>query len=58
MEIPRTIVLVVDDNALIRMSAVESVVAAGFDALEASTADEAISILEARPDIHLVFTRR
>ena len=33
-----------------------SCVAAGFEALEASDADEAIRILEARPDIHLVFT--
>jgi CheY-like chemotaxis protein len=32
------------------------VLAAGFEALEAGDADEAIGILEARPDIHLVFT--
>ncbi|MDQ0395036.1 CheY-like chemotaxis protein [Labrys monachus] len=30
--------------------------AAGFEALEAGSADEAILLLEARPDIHLVFT--
>ena len=38
------------------MGAVDLVTSAGFDALEASDADEAIRILEARPDIHLVFT--
>ena len=52
----KTVVLVVEDNPLIRMYAVDLVVAAGFEALEAGDADEAIRILEARPDIHLVFT--
>ena len=56
MEFRKAIVLVVDDNPLIRMGAVDNVVTAGFEALEASNADEAIRILEARPDIHLVFT--
>jgi CheY-like chemotaxis protein len=49
-------VLVVEDNALIRMGAVDNLVTAGFGVLEASNADEAIRILEGRPDIHLVFT--
>ena len=52
----KTVVLVVEDNPLIRMCAVDRVVAAGFEALEAGDADEAIRILEGRPDIHLVFT--
>jgi two-component system, response regulator PdtaR len=52
----KTVVLVVEDNPLIRMCAVDLVVAAGFEALEAGDADEAIRILEARADIHLVFT--
>jgi two-component system, response regulator PdtaR len=51
-----TVVLVVEDNALIRGGVLASVAAAGFVALEAGSADEAIRILEARPDIHLVFT--
>jgi CheY-like chemotaxis protein len=29
---------------------------AGFEVVEAGNADEAIAILEARPDIHIVFT--
>jgi DNA-binding NtrC family response regulator len=50
------VVLVVEDDALIRMGILDSVAAAGFATLEAGNADEAIRILEARPDIHLVFT--
>ena len=52
----KAVVMVVEDNPLIRMGAVDLVTSAGFEALEASNADEAIRILEARPDIHLVFT--
>ena len=52
----KAVILVVEDDAVIRMCAVDLVVAAGFEALEAASADEAIRILEARPDIHLVFT--
>jgi two-component system, response regulator PdtaR len=52
----KAVVLVVEDNPLIRMCAVDLVLAAGFEALEAGDADEAIDILEARADIHLVFT--
>jgi len=52
----KAVVLVVEDSPLIRMGAVDLVVAAGFEALEASDADEAIRILEAPADVHLVFT--
>ena len=52
----KAVVLVVEDSLLIRMGAVDLVVAAGFEALEAGDADEAIRIVEARPDIHIVFT--
>jgi DNA-binding NtrC family response regulator len=52
----KTVVLVVEDSPLIRMGAVDLVIAAGFEAVEAGDADEAIGILEARPDIHIVFT--
>jgi len=45
-----------EDSHIIRMCAVDLVVAAGFEALEASSADEAIQVLEGRSDIHLVFT--
>jgi two-component system, response regulator PdtaR len=50
------VILVVEDDPIIRMGALQFVAAAGFEAIEASDADEAIRILEARSDIHLVFT--
>jgi CheY-like chemotaxis protein len=49
-------ILVVEDEALILLNAVQIVQEAGFEALSATTADEALSILEARPDVRLVFT--
>jgi two-component system, response regulator PdtaR len=49
-------VLVIEDDPIIRMGALQFVVDAGFEAVEANSADEAIRILEARSDIHLVFT--
>ncbi|MFC3075027.1 response regulator [Shinella pollutisoli] len=52
----KAVILVVEDSALIRMSAVDLVLSAGYEALEARDADEAIRILEARADIDLVFT--
>jgi two-component system, response regulator PdtaR len=52
----RPVILVVEDDPVIRMGALQLVVDAGFEALEADNADEAIRILEARSDIHLVFT--
>jgi CheY-like chemotaxis protein len=52
----KAVVLVVEDSAIIRMAALELVVSAGYEALEASDADEAIRILESRDDIDLVFT--
>ena len=52
----KTNVLVVEDEMLLRMRAVDIVEDAGFAAVEAVNADEAISILEARSDISLLFT--
>jgi len=52
----RPVVLVVEDEPLIRMAAVDLVESAGCEALEASDADHAIRILEARADIRVVFT--
>ena len=51
-----TTVLVVEDEAIIRMGACLMVEDAGFIALEASGADQAIEILGARPDIRLLLT--
>jgi CheY-like chemotaxis protein len=49
-------VLIVEDESLIRMNAIAMVEEAGFDAVAASDADEAIRILESRNDIRAVFT--
>jgi CheY-like chemotaxis protein len=49
-------VLVVEDEPLSRIHALNLVEEAGYVAIEASNADEAISILEARKDIRIVFT--
>ncbi|MGD0193047.1 MAG: response regulator, partial [Rhizomicrobium sp.] len=46
----------VEDEALIRMSAVQMVEDAGFMVVDACNADEAIEILENRTDIRAVFT--
>jgi two-component system, response regulator PdtaR len=49
-------VLIVEDEAMIRSLVAEELEDAGFTVLLAANADEAITILEARLDIHLVFT--
>ncbi len=52
----KAVVLVVEDSTIIRMGAVDLVLSAGYEALEACDADEAIRILEEREDVDLVFT--
>jgi two-component sensor histidine kinase/FixJ family two-component response regulator len=49
-------VLVVEDEMMLRMRAVDIVEDAGFTAIEAVNADEALEILESRSDIELLFT--
>ncbi|MBN9597097.1 MAG: response regulator [Afipia sp.] len=49
-------VLIVEDEMILRMRAVDIVEDAGFQPVEAVNADEAISILESRSDISLLFT--
>ena len=49
-------VLVVEDEMVLRMRAVDIVEDAGFTAVEAVNADEALSILETRSDIDLLFS--
>src|SRR6202051_4522985 len=53
---PPAVVLVVEDEMLLRMRAVDMVEDAGFTSVEAVDADEAVAILEARSDIALLFT--
>lgn len=49
-------VLVVEDEILLRMDALDFIEQAGFAVYEASGADEAIRLLEQHPDIRIVFT--
>jgi two-component sensor histidine kinase/CheY-like chemotaxis protein len=53
-EVPN--VLIVEDEMMLRMRAVDIVEDAGFCPVEAVNADEALSILESRSDISLLFT--
>jgi len=56
VDLKRPVVLIVEDEFLLRMEAADMVRAAGFEAVEAANADQAIEILEARRDIRVVFT--
>jgi two-component system, response regulator PdtaR len=55
-EAKRAVILIVEDELLIRLNAVEMIEEAGFEVVEAASADEAIAILEGRLDITVVFT--
>lgn len=50
------VILIVEDDLLIRLDSAETIESAGFEVVQAANADEAIAILTARPDIHVVFT--
>jgi CheY-like chemotaxis protein len=50
------VVLVVEDEMLLRMRTVDMVEDAGFTSVEAVDADDAVAILESRSDIALLFT--
>ena len=52
----RPVILIVEDETLIRWGAVQIAENEGFDVVEAANADEAIEILESRDDIRVIFT--
>ena len=52
----QAVVLIVEDDFLIRMDAIDMVRSGGFEVVEARDADEAMEILERRLDITVVFT--
>jgi CheY-like chemotaxis protein len=52
----RPVVLIVEDEFLLRMNAADMIGAAGFEVVEAGNADQAIEILESRRDISVIFT--
>jgi CheY-like chemotaxis protein len=53
---PRACVMVVDDDNDVRNVAVETLMDAGYEVLEAATAHDAFKLLQERRDIDLVFT--
>jgi len=54
---PRPIViLIVEDEPLLRLAALDLVEMAGFEAIAAADATEAVEILESRDDIRVVMT--
>jgi len=50
------VILIVDDEALLRMLATEHFEEAGYEVIEAMNGEQAIAALKARPDIRAVFT--
>ena len=53
---PSAAVLIVEDEPLIRMGAVDLIENAGFEVYEAGSADAAIALLELHKEIRLIFT--
>lgn len=52
----KSVVLIVDDEPLLRMDAVEFLEDAGFVTVEANGADQALEIMRSRSDIAALFT--
>ena len=48
-------VLIIEDEPILRIDAIDMVERAGFEAIEAMSVDEAIQILEHRADIRVVY---
>jgi CheY-like chemotaxis protein len=53
---PKSAVLVVEDEALIRMAAVDALADSGLPSFEAGDAEEALRLLDGHSEISLVFT--
>jgi two-component system, response regulator PdtaR len=53
---PQPVVLVAEDEELIRLWAADVLQESGFSVLEASNAEGALRVLEARPEVRLLFT--
>jgi CheY-like chemotaxis protein len=51
-----SVILIVEDELLLRMDSAGVIEDAGFEVVQAGNADEAIAILKARSDIRVVFT--
>ncbi len=51
-----SMVLVVEDEPIVRLVAIQGLEDAGFEVVEAETAEEALEILEGRSDVSVLFT--
>lgn len=54
--VPKSVILVVDDDALVRVHSNLALEDAGYEVVEASNAADALARLEERPDIAALFT--
>jgi DNA-binding NtrC family response regulator len=52
----RSVVLIVEDEVFVRLRGADLLAEAGFEVLEAGNADEALRILEATPEVRVVFS--
>lgn len=52
----RALVLVVEDELFVRLMAIDAIEDAGYDAVGVETGDEALTLLDSRNDIDLLFT--
>ena len=52
----KTVVLVVEDEPIVLMDAMQSLEDAGFDVVDAYDAEHALLVLETRPEIRAIFT--
>ena len=53
---PMAVVLIVEDEWVVRMVGADALIDAGYEVIEAASADEALGILEAGDDIQVLFT--
>jgi len=53
---PTKLILVVEDEPLLRMTAVDALEEEGFEAIEAANSMQALELLERRDDVGLVFS--
>jgi CheY-like chemotaxis protein len=56
MRSAQPVILIVEDDTLLRMDAVAMIKAEGYQTIEATNADDAIMLLESRADIAVIFT--
>lgn len=53
---PNAVILVVEDELFVRLMAIDAIEDAGYEAVGVETGDEALTLLDSRDDIGLLFT--